>query len=82
MKKYIEELIVYKNTKVEVKLYDYAMKILNFDYEPKMMRKGEIQFGNSELASSHYIYLSGNTISNISNRVLIELKQKKEDLIG
>ena len=42
MKKYIEELIVYKNTKVEVKLYDYAMKILNFDYEPKMMRKGEI----------------------------------------
>ena len=47
MGRYIEELMVYKNTKTEVTLYDCAMKLLNFDYEPRMLRKEEIEFGNS-----------------------------------
>jgi len=34
------------------------MKLLNFDYEPKIMTKGDIEFGKTDFGLSHYICLT------------------------
>ena len=33
---------MYKGTSTELRLYEYAMKLLNVDYEPQVLRKGDI----------------------------------------
>ena len=74
----------YFTTKNQSKLYAYALKLLDFSYEPQIECNDNSSIIKNETydISPHFLLLSNNVIIDASNHLLLELKKKKKDVIG
>jgi hypothetical protein len=53
-------------------LYNYALRLLDFSYQPEGTKKGKSQ--TDGLASTYFIILSQGKIREVSNQLLLELR--------
>ena len=75
-----EYLQHYPNTKMQIKLYNYALKLCDFSYESEITASARMI--NSKLASTYFVILTQNKVTNISSQILLELHRKIGDIIG
>lgn len=81
--KIINELKVYHQAKTQILVYNYALKLFNFDYESQDLKPSEyIHQSLGEVAGCYFIIIQENKIVDISSEMLIELRKKKEEVIG